>query len=154
VKVVVSTGSRRWPGRILATLLAVATIGCAGPSRESMLDSMVGRDVENALEAFGQPAEVVDLDEGRNLYVWRRVYRDDFDRFAGSWPDRGLGGWDEDPDRPVRLRVCLTSLYVGFDFIVERWEYGCRTEFEDANGWPADPGSLRDPSHRLRPGAP
>ena len=43
----------------------------------------------------------------------------------------GLEGWEVDPDKPIKARVCLTGLHVGFDFIVESWEYGCHTEVEE-----------------------
>ena len=116
----------------LATLLALGLWACAGPSRETVLDSFVGQDVEIAVEEFGKPAQVVTLDEGRYVYIWRRVYSYDVNRRADSWPERRLQGWESDPDKPVKARVCLTSLYVGFDFIVERWDYGCHTEVEES----------------------
>lgn len=84
--------------------------------------------MDYAIEAFGQPSDVVDLEEGRYIYVWRRVYDYEFSSRSGIWPERHREIWEEEPDQPVRSRVCLTSLYVGFDFIVERWEYDCRTE--------------------------
>jgi hypothetical protein len=95
----------------MAVPLAIFALGCAGPSRETVLDEMVGQDVEIAVESFGKPAEVVNLEGGRYVYVWRREFRSDV--------------------RPVRYRACLTNLYVGFDFIIERWERECRYETED-----------------------
>lgn len=118
------------PACILATLLSVALPGCAGPSRDSLLDSMVGEDVDKAIETFGQPADVIDLDEGRSIYVWRRVYDFEFDSGAGIWPERRPEIWEREPQQSPRSRVCLTSLYIGFDFVVERWDYACRTEMK------------------------
>jgi hypothetical protein len=66
----------------LAALIVLLTTGCVGPSRESMLDSMVGRDIDHAVEAFGQPAEIIDMGDGRQTYVWRRVYNFDVNRPA------------------------------------------------------------------------
>lgn len=117
--------------RLLSVPLAIFVLGCAGPSRETVLDEMVGQDVEIAVEAFGKPAEVVSLDGGRYVYVWRREFRSDVGTKSPAWPERRIEGWDPDPDRPVRHRVCLTNLYVGFDFIVERWQRECRYETED-----------------------
>ena len=123
--------SRRRCATILPILAVFLLSACAGPSRETLLDGMVGQDVEAAVEEFGKPAEVVTLDEGRYVYIWRRVYNYDVNRRADSWPERRLEGWQSDPDKPVKARVCLTSLYVGFDFVVERWDYGCHTEVEE-----------------------
>ena len=117
--------------RLMAVPLAMFALGCAGPSRETVLDEMVGQDVEIAVESFGKPAEVVNLEGGRYVYVWRREFRSDVSSRSSAWPERRIEGWDPDPDRPVRYRACLTNLYVGFDFIIERWERECRYETED-----------------------
>jgi hypothetical protein len=114
----------------LAALIVLLTTGCIGPSRESMLDSMVGRDIDHAVEAFGQPAEIIDMGDGRQTYVWRRVYNFDVNRRADSVPERRMKGWIEDPDEPTKGRVCSTRFVVRFDFIVESWEYGCETVIE------------------------
>ncbi len=96
-----------------------------------MLDPMVGQDVEVAVEAFGKPDEIVTLEEGRYIYVWRREYRGEVGPQSSLWPERRLEGWDPDPDRPVRYRVCRTLLHVAFDFIVERWDHECGYETEE-----------------------
>lgn len=120
------------PGRSgILVLAAVLLAACAGPSRETVLDSMVGQDVDVAVEEFGKPAEVVSLEEGRHIYVWRREYRSEVGPQSSMWPERRLEGWDPDPDKPVRYRVCLTRLFVAFDFVVERWDYDCLYETEE-----------------------
>lgn len=107
--------------------LALAT-ACIGPSRQEVLDPMVGQDVDIAIEAFGQPAKTVELGEGRRLYVWQRVYDYDVGRQSFDWPERserwGLG-WFEDDMETVDARVCSTGLVVGFDFVIESWDYAC-----------------------------
>lgn len=118
-------------GPLLLVLVAVLLSGCAGPSRETVLDTMVGQDVEVAVEEFGKPAEVVSLEGGRHIYVWRREYRSEISAQSSIWPERRLEGWDPDPDRPVKYRVCSTLLYVAFDFVVERWDYECEYETEE-----------------------
>lgn len=115
----------------MAVLLPLLVLGCAGPSREMKLDALVGQDVEQAVEEFGKPAEVTNLDGGRYVYIWRREFRTEVSPHTSPWPERRLQGWDPDPDRPVSYRACLTMLYVGFDFIVERWERECRYETEE-----------------------
>jgi hypothetical protein len=114
----------------LAALIVPLTNGCVGPSRDSVLDSMVGKDIDYAVEAFGQPADVIDMGEGRQTYVWRRVYNFDVNRRADSLPERRMKGWIDDPDEPTKGRVCSTRFLVGFDFIVQSWDYGCETVIE------------------------
>ena len=73
-----------------ALCLAWLATGCTGPSRESVLDPMIGEDIETAIQAFGPPAETVDLGDGQRAYLWRRVYKYDKGRRARSWPERRL----------------------------------------------------------------
>jgi hypothetical protein len=118
-------------------LIVLLHASCVGPSRENLLDAMVGEDVDYAVEAFGQPADVIDVGQGRQAYVWRRVYNYDVNRRADSWPERRLAGWTEDKDKPTKARVCSTRLVVGFDFIVQSWNYGCETVIEKRGPGPS-----------------
>lgn len=117
-------------------IVGVLAAACAGPTREAVLDPMIGQDVDVAIEAFGQPEETVDLGEGRHLYVWRRVY--EYDSGLHSLPefDRRRGDWLFD-DAPllVEARVCSTRLAVGFDFVIESWDYGCETDYVERRDW-------------------
>jgi hypothetical protein len=110
--------------------------GCIGPSRQEVLDPMVGQDVNVAIEAFGQPEETIDLGDGRNLYVWRRIYEYDLGHHSSRWFDGGREDWLFD-DEPVivEARICSTRLAVAFDFRIEGWDYGCETVFAEPNGW-------------------
>ena len=125
--------SRRIPAARLVeiTLTTVLIAACAGPGREESLDAIVGEDIEVAMEAFGQPSEIIDLDQGRHVYVWRRHYNYDVNRRARSWPERRLAGWEEPSMLPSKSRVCSTRLFVSFDLVVEGWEYGCETVVQD-----------------------
>lgn len=134
-----------------ASSIILLVAGCTTPSRQELLDPMVGQDVEVAIEAFGKPDEIVDLEEGRHVYIWRRVYNYDTGRRADSWPERRLGGWIEDEDEQTDSRVCSTRLTIGFDLLIEEWEYGCETVFgsrmidrSTSNTQDSSPGSERD----------
>lgn len=112
---------------LLAVLLPGIAVACAGPSREALLDPLVGQDIGEAIRSLGPAAETVELGEGRRAYLWRRVYKYDKGRRARSWPDRRLAGWTDDPSDPADARVCSTRLTTGFDLRIERWEYRCET---------------------------
>lgn len=114
-----------------ALCLAWLATGCTGPSRESVLDPMIGEDIETAIQAFGPPAETVELDDGNRAYLWRRVYKYDKGRRARSWPERRLAGWTEEPGEPADARVCSTRLVTGFDLRIRSWDYGCETVIVD-----------------------
>lgn len=114
-----------------ALCLAWLATGCAGPSREAVLDPMIGEDIETAIQAFGPPAETVELDNGNRAYLWRRVYKYDKGRRARSWPERRLAGWTEEPGDPADARVCSTRLVTGFDLRIRSWDYGCETVIVD-----------------------
>lgn len=138
----------RIPSTLLIILLAA---GCAGPSREATLDSMVGQDVETALETFDKPSEVAELEDGRKAYIWRRVYNYDNGRRADSWPERRQQGWVEDDSTPARSRVCSTRLVVNFHFVVESWDYRCETVIEQRPRVPNSPNppqASADPRQR------
>lgn len=111
--------------------LAWLATGCTGPSRESVLDPMIGEDIETAIRAFGPPAETVDLDDGNRAYLWRRVYKYDKGRRARSWPERRLAGWTDEPGEPADARICSTRLVTGFDLRIRGWDYGCETVIVD-----------------------
>jgi len=130
---------RTFPLLGLACLAGLS--GCIGPSRQEVLDPMVGQDVNVAIEAFGQPEETIDLGEGRNLYVWRRVYEYDLGGHSSRWFEGRREDWLFD-DEPVivEARVCSTRLAVAFDFRIEGWDYGCETVYVEPDGWRA-----RDP---------
>lgn len=123
--------------------------GCIGPSRQEILDPMVGQDVNVAIEAFGQPEETVDLGEGRNLYVWRRVYEYDLGRQSSRWSEGTREDWLFD-DEPVvtEARICSTRLAVAFDFTIEGWDYACETVFVEQDGWRTRQSIPATPQHR------
>jgi hypothetical protein len=115
----------------LTLCLAWLATGCTGPSREAVLEPMIGEDIETAIQAFGPPAETVELDDGNRAYLWRRVYKYDQGRRARSWPERRLAGWTEEPGEPADARVCSTRLVTGFDLRIRSWDYGCETVIVD-----------------------
>ena len=129
--------ARSLPPIVLSACLAT---GCAVQSREEVLDPMVGQDVDVAIEAFGQPEETKSLEDGKNLYIWRRVYDYDVGRQSMDWPDRRHDDWffDRGPEI-VDVRVCSTSLVVGFDFVSESWDYGCETVLVERDRWESRP---------------
>jgi hypothetical protein len=100
---------------------------------------MVGRDVDVAIETLGQPAEVIELGDGRRSYVWQRIFTYDYGppsftleqwRYESTF-------WFEDEVREAPARLCSTRLAVGFDFRVESWDYGCETVTVQREQWPA-----------------
>jgi hypothetical protein len=119
------TGTRFCAIVALAALLA----GCLGPRREQILNDLVGQDLSVAIETLGQPREVVELGEGRRTYVWERVFIHDDQPAAFSneyWRHESRHWFDDDPEE-VPARLCSTGLQVGFDLVVESWDYGCET---------------------------
>jgi hypothetical protein len=143
-------GSRPGNRWLYPTLcLAWLANGCAGPSREAVLDPMIGEDIETAIQAFGPPAETVELDDGNRAYLWRRVYKYDKGRRARSWPERRLAGWTEEPGDHADARICSTRLVTGFDLRIRSWDYGCETVIADrhraASGWNDDAVAGRPP---------
>jgi hypothetical protein len=117
--------------RFLTAVALAFAAGCVSPSREDVLEPLVGQDIDTAIEAFGPPADTVELEDGRRVYAWRRVYHYDKGRRARSWPERRTAGWTDDPERPADGRVCATRLTVGFDLRIEAWTYGCETVIVD-----------------------
>ena len=132
-----SLDRRGGPGRtgaawLCPTLcLAWLATGCTGPSRESVLDPMIGEDIETAIQTFGPPAETVELEDGERAYLWRRVYKYDKGRRARSWPDRRVAGWTDEPGEPADARVCSTRLVTDFALRIRSWDYGCETVIVD-----------------------
>ena len=123
---------------LACALLAVAAGGCAAKRAET-LDAMVGRDVDVAIATLGQPAEVIELGDGRRSYVWQRIFTYDY-----GPPSFTLEQWRyestfrfEDEVREAPARLCSTRLAVGFDFRVESWDYGCETVTVQREQWPA-----------------
>ena len=119
-------------GPLACALLAIAAVGCAAKRAET-LDAMVGRDVDVAIATLGQPAEVIELGDGRRSYVWQRIFTYDYGppsftleqwRYESTF-------WFEDEVREAPARLCSTRLAVGFDFRVESWDYGCETVIVD-----------------------
>ena len=123
---------------LACALLAVAAAGCAARRAET-LDAMVGQDVDVAIETLGQPAEVIELGDGRRSYVWQRIFTYDYGppsftleqwRYESTF-------WFEDDVREAPARLCSTRLAVGFDFRIEDWDYGCETITVQRENWPA-----------------
>ena len=129
----------RIPRTLCLAALALAA-GCVGPSREELLDPMVGQDVAVAIEALGQPDETVDLGEGRHLYVWRRIYGYDVGRRSTRLFDPRRDDWlfDDEPE-VVEARICSTRMEVGFDFRIGGWDYVCETVYVERGPWDARP---------------
>ena len=130
-----------------ALCLAWLAAGCTGPSRESVLDPMIGEDIETAIQTFGPPAETVDLGDGQRAYLWRRVYKYDKGRRARSWPERRLAGWTEESGEPADARVCSTRLVTDFDLRIRSWDYGCETVIVDRRRAASAPGDDMTPGH-------
>jgi hypothetical protein len=128
-------------GLLTATLLA----GCIGPSREERLDPMVGQDVDVAIETMGQPDETVSLGDGRHAYRWQRIYDYEMEHRAMVQSNRHRPHWLFEEPAFVDARLCTTQLIVGFDFLIESWDYGCETIQIEKDTWRAQP---LIPSHR------
>jgi hypothetical protein len=123
---------------LACALLAVVAGGCAAKRAET-LDAMVGQDVDVAIETLGQPAEIIELGDGRRSYVWQRIFTYDYGppsftleqwRYESTF-------WFEDEVREAPARLCSTRLAVGFDFRIEGWDYGCETITVQREQWPA-----------------
>ena len=141
-----STRRHRPPGRLIGLLLPVLlSTGCIGLSREELLDPMVGQDVDVAIEAMGRPHETVSLGDGRHAYVWQRIYDYEFERQTRIQAYRHRPYWLEVPTAVVDARLCTTRVVVGFDFLVESWDYGCETVQVERDAWRAQPVA---PFHR------
>ena len=128
-----------WAVRIalVAPLVAVAA-GCAA-ARHRNLDSMVGEDIDVAIAALGQPAEVVELGEGRRAYVWQRIFTYDYGPPSFSleqWRYESTF-WFEDGVHEAPARLCSTRIEAGFDLRIEGWTYGCETIVVERAPWPA-----------------
>jgi hypothetical protein len=112
---------------VLAVGLFVS--GCVGPGREAVLDGLVGQDLSVAIETLGQPGAVVELGEGRRAYLWQRLFVNDFGpptSIRDDWRSESTYWFDDEPpDVPGRL--CSTRLAVGFDLVIESWDYACET---------------------------
>lgn len=134
------TNLRRRPLNLLAAALLSGLLlsGCIGPTREERLDPMVGQDVDVAIEAMGQPDETVSLGEGRNAYLWQRMYDYDMEQRTLIQAERHRPHWLYEEPEFVDARLCTTTLIVGFDFLIESWEYECRTvQIKQDDAWPA-----------------
>lgn len=129
------------PGLLLPVLLLPVLLlaGCIGPTREELLDPMVGQDVDVAIEAMGQPDETLALGEGRNAYIWRRVYDYELERMTQIQSNRHRPHWLYEEPAVVDVRLCETRLVVGFDFVIEGWDYGCRTVQVETDAWRNQP---------------
>lgn len=122
---------------LLACLFALAT-GCGVVGQKDYLDGMVGQDVDVAIEALGQPDEVIALGEGRNDYVWRRIFTYDYGPPSFTleqWRYDGVFAFEDDFHEAVARR-CETRMTVGFDFVIESWDYGCETITVYRDSWP------------------
>lgn len=126
------------PGRAGCLLLLALATGCAA-QRAQTLDAMVGEDVDVAIEALGQPAEVIDLGEGRRQYVWQRIFTYDFGHPSFTLEEWRYEStfWFEDDVQEAPARLCATRLDVAFDFRIERWDYACERITVQRQPWPA-----------------
>jgi hypothetical protein len=125
--------------RLLACALFAVAVGACATRRAETLDAMIGQDVDVAIETLGQPAEVIDLGDGRRSYVWQRIFTYDYGppsftleqwRYESTF-------WFEDEVQEAPARLCATRLAVGFDFRIESWDYGCETITVQREQWPA-----------------
>jgi hypothetical protein len=121
-------------GCALAVLLLA---GCLGPSREERLDPMIGQDLDVAIEVLGQPDESQSLEDGRQRHVWQRLYEYDPPPDPRAWTRHSSGHWLDDDSETVDARLCETSLIVGFDFIIESWDYACHNVLLERDRWGA-----------------
>lgn len=128
------------PGLLTAVLTLALTAGCAGTWRQETMDAMVGQDVDVAIETLGQPAEVVELGEGRRTYVWQRIFTYDYGPPSYTLEEWRYEStfWFEDDVREAPARLCSTRLEVGFDFVIEGWDYGCETIIVERDPWPSE----------------
>lgn len=130
----------------LLTLLA----GCTGTRREETLDAMIGQDLDVAIETLGQPHEAIELGQGRRTYVWQRTFTFDYGPPSFTVEDWRYDStfWFEDEQQEAPARLCSTSLTVGFDLVIESWDYGCENITVERERWP----TWRDrPNRRVFP---
>ena len=127
-------------GRLIGLLWPFLLLtGCIGPSREELLDPMVGQDVDVAIEAMGQPDEAVSLGDGRHAYSWQRLYDYEMEHQTAILSNRHRPHWLYEEPEFVEARLCETRLVVGFDFLIESWDYGCETVRIERDAWRLQP---------------
>lgn len=57
---------------VLVILAAVFLVGCTTPS--AVMKSWVGEDEAKLLASWGAPDSVMNLDDGRKIYTWKRIW--------------------------------------------------------------------------------
>lgn len=127
----------------LSALLA----SCAGPGRQETLDAMIGQDLDVAIETLGQPDETIELGQGQRTYVWQRIFTFDHGPPSFTLEEWRYDStfWSEKDQQEAKARQCSTSLTVGFDLVIETWDYRCENITVERQRWP----TWRDRPNRL-----
>ena len=122
---------------VAALCLAAA---CTGARRAETFDQMIGEDVAVTIEALGQPQQVEDMGDGRQAYVWERIFSYDYGHpsfTVEEWRYESTYGFPSDRPSP-RGRRCATRFLVGFDMRIEGWDYACETIKVEPGQWPTE----------------
>lgn len=60
---------------MILNLLCMATlIGCAIPTKESVVEEWAGRNLTEALSELGPPSRTIQMPEGITVYIWEKEY--------------------------------------------------------------------------------
>lgn len=125
---------------IVITVLSWLLAGCQAVGRAQTLDGLTGQDVSLAIEALGQPHQVLEQGEGRRVYVWQRIFTYDYGPPSftlEAWRYESTF-WFEEDEQEAPARLCSTRLSVGFDMVIVSWDYGCETITVRREQWPAE----------------
>jgi hypothetical protein len=84
-------------------------IGCAGNKYEKTLDTWMGHDVNELINAWGPPSSTFDMPDGHKMYTWA---------FDGGAQAFSIGN-----NAYAVKRGCVTTFTVGASGKVETWRY-------------------------------
>lgn len=59
---------------ILSSLCMATLIGCAIPTKESVLKEWSGRNLTEALSELGPPSRTIQMPKGITIYIWEQEY--------------------------------------------------------------------------------
>lgn len=59
---------------ILSLLCMATLIGCAIPTKESVVEEWAGRNLTEALSELGPPSRTIQMPEGITIYIWEEEF--------------------------------------------------------------------------------